>query len=127
MGTAFHPRRGNVMQGTVRAAICAVLLCAPAPADRASAQDEDAKLAARGKALLSEQCSKCHQVEASGASPLAIAPPFHELMKRYAPEDLEEALGEGLSSGHPAMPEFTFEPEEIAAIVTFLGTFRKGR
>jgi cytochrome c len=46
-------------------------------------------------------------------------------MQRYKPEQLEEALGEGLSSGHPAMPEFVFEPYEISAIVAYLGTLRQ--
>jgi mono/diheme cytochrome c family protein len=48
-------------------------------------------------------------------------------MQQYAPEDLEEALAEGLSSGHPAMPEFQFDPDEIAAIVAYLATLRATR
>jgi mono/diheme cytochrome c family protein len=77
---------------------------------------------AAGKALLAKHCARCHQIEAKGASRLPIAPPFRDLMQRYGPEALEEALGEGLSSGHPNMPEFVFEPDEIEAILSYFGT-----
>jgi cytochrome c len=53
-------------------------------------------------------------------SPLAIAPPFRELHKRYPVESLEEAFAEGISTGHPTMPEFRFEPDQIANLIAFL-------
>ena len=37
---------------------------------------------------------------------------------------LEEALAEGFTSGHPAMPEFTFSAERAAAIVAYLGSIQ---
>ena len=91
----------------------------------ASSQSSNAVSLAAGKALLSKHCSRCHQIEAKGLSPLPIAPPFRDLMQRYKPDDLEEALGEGLSSGHPTMPEFVFEPDEIAGIVAYFSTLRR--
>jgi hypothetical protein len=51
---------------------------------------------------------------------LAIAPPFRELHKRYPVEDLEEALAEGISTRHPAMPEFRLEPSQIDDFIAFL-------
>jgi len=33
---------------------------------------------------------------------------------------LEEALGEGLLSGHPDMPEFVFGPRDVGAIIRYL-------
>lgn len=90
----------------------------------AAAESGDAALAAQGKAIVEQQCSRCHQIGSSGASRLAEAPPFRELMKLYGPEALEEALGEGLSSGHPDMPEFTFEPDDVAAIVSYFSTLK---
>lgn len=89
------------------------------------AQTPDAATIAAGKSILSKQCSSCHQIEAAGASKLPAAPPFRELMQRYNPEDLEEALGEGLASGHPDMPEFVFEPDDIAAIVAYFATLKR--
>jgi hypothetical protein len=35
-------------------------------------------------------------------------------------ESLEEALGEGIISGHPDMPEFTFENSDVGAIIAYL-------
>jgi len=40
--------------------------------------------------------------------------------RNYPVSDLEEALAEGILSGHPAMPEFAFEPDEIDAIIAYL-------
>ena len=82
----------------------------------AAAQD----LVAAGRALAEEKCARCHAVGPEGESTLPIAPAFRTLSERYPVEDLEEALAEGIVSGHPAMPEFVFEPEEVAALVAYL-------
>ena len=74
----------------------------------------------RGRAILEENCSRCHAVGATGASPLAAAPAFRTLGKRYPIDDLEEALAEGILTGHPTMPEFSFEPADVAAIIAYL-------
>jgi mono/diheme cytochrome c family protein len=74
----------------------------------------------RGHALLKENCSRCHSIEAEGASPFVAAPPFRTLGERYPVTDLEEALAEGILTGHPAMPQFAFDPEDIAAITAYL-------
>ena len=75
---------------------------------------------ARGHALLKEKCSRCHSIEAEGVSPLAAAPPFRTLSERYPIADLEEALAEGILTGHPAMPQLSFGPADIAAITAYL-------
>jgi hypothetical protein len=54
------------------------------------------------------------------ASPLAIAPPFRDLHKRYPVESLEEALGEGIVTGHPSMPEFQLPPDQVGDFIAFL-------
>jgi len=53
---------------------------------------------------------------------MGLAPPFRDLSKRYAIENLAEALAEGIVTGHPAMPKFTFEPREIDALLTFIAS-----
>jgi mono/diheme cytochrome c family protein len=73
-----------------------------------------------GRAILAENCGRCHAAAAEGDSPLAEAPPFRTLGENYPVSDLEEALAEGILSGHPAMPEFAFEPDEIDAIIAYL-------
>jgi cytochrome c len=87
-------------------------------AARASAQDSaDLK---RGHSLLATHCSRCHAIARTGTSPHRSAPPFRTLGQKYPVGWLGEALGEGLSTGHPDMPEFVFEPQEIKAILSYL-------
>ena len=73
-----------------------------------------------GHSLLDVYCSACHAIGPAGDSPHPEAPPFRTLHERYDVGDLEEALVEGLVSGHPDMPEFEFEPEQATAIVAYL-------
>jgi len=51
---------------------------------------------------------------------MELAPPFRVLPHRYPVANLAEALAEGIVVGHPAMPEFTFEPDEINALLTYI-------
>jgi mono/diheme cytochrome c family protein len=78
--------------------------------------------AQRGSLLARTYCARCHSIDKIGASPLAIAPAFRELHKRYPVESLEEGLGEGLVTGHPSMPEFRFAPDQIGDFIAFLKT-----
>lgn len=78
----------------------------------------------RGRALLQQHCSRCHAITADDASAHHLAPPFKTLGQRYAIDSLEEALAEGLVSGHPDMPEFTFAPGDVGAIITYLNTIQ---
>ena len=80
--------------------------------------------AVTGYEILRKSCARCHAIGAEGDSPLAKAPPFREVAKRYDPMNLEEALAEGIVTGHDQMPEFVFEPDQIAAIVAYLSTLR---
>lgn len=74
----------------------------------------------RGKLLVEANCSGCHAVGRRGASPHPDAPAFRTLSQRYPLTDLEEALAEGISTGHPDMPEFIASPDQIAAIISYL-------
>jgi len=76
----------------------------------------------RGQAIAQKHCARCHAIDDTGDSPMGLAPPFRDLSKRYAIENLAEALAEGIVTGHPAMPRFTFEPREIDALLTFMGS-----
>jgi cytochrome c len=84
----------------------------------------EAAPASSGKSILAANCARCHAIERNDKSPHHEAPPFREVVLRYPPEQLAEALAEGIVSGHPDMPEFTFEPAEIAAIVAYLTTLK---
>jgi mono/diheme cytochrome c family protein len=92
----------------------------------ASAQD-DSELRRHGHALLDSHCSRCHAIERSGKSPHREAPPFRTIGQRYPVESLQEALAEGLSTGHPDMPEFVFDVQEINAILAYLKSIQVPR
>jgi cytochrome c len=74
----------------------------------------------RGADIAAKQCSRCHAIGRTGASPMSLAPPFRDLSKRYPIGNLAEAFAEGIVTGHPAMPRFTFEPREINALLAFI-------
>jgi mono/diheme cytochrome c family protein len=74
----------------------------------------------QGRAALDSRCSRCHAIGLDGTSPHATAPPFRDVVKRYPPENLEEALAEGIDTGHPDMPTFILSPKEIEAVVVYL-------
>ena len=77
-------------------------------------------LAAKGKALATTYCARCHAVDREDKSTLAIAPPFRTFAAKWPLESLEEALAEGIITGHPGMPVFEFEPDQIAALIEHL-------
>ena len=87
-------------------------------------QDKQA-LESRGEGLLTTNCSRCHAVGRTGDSTRPEAPPFRTLGQRYPIEVLAEALAEGLSSGHPDMPEFRFEVDDVNAILAYLNSIQE--
>jgi cytochrome c len=87
-----------------------------APAMAASPQEQ------RGKTFALNNCAKCHAIDKVSPSPLKIAPPFRTLHKRYPIDTLAEALAEGISTGHPTMPEFRLEPDQIGDLLAYLKT-----
>jgi cytochrome c len=80
-----------------------------------AAAAQDTAALRRGEALVNRDCSR-HATARTGQSPHPQAPALRTLSKRYRIESLEEAFGEGINSGHPDMPEFTFASIEVGAI-----------
>jgi mono/diheme cytochrome c family protein len=80
----------------------------------------DPKLEARGKAVLQEECARCHSIEAAGESPLSIAPPMREIYSRYPVRELHAELLEGKVTKHKEMPQVDFSPEDVDAILAYL-------
>ena len=89
-----------------------------------SAQDRAAP-EKRGEALLAKNCARCHAIGRTGASPHSQAPPFRTLSRKYPIEGLAEALAEGIFVGHPDMPEFVFEADEVGAILAYLKSIQE--
>jgi mono/diheme cytochrome c family protein len=81
----------------------------------------------RGRSIATAKCASCHAIGTAGKSPVALAPPFRTLPERYPVEHLAEALAEGIVVGHPMMPEFTFAPPEIDALLSYIESLSPGR
>jgi cytochrome c len=79
----------------------------------------------RGETLVTRNCARCHATTRTGESTHPEAPAFRTLGKRYPIESLEEALGEGIISGHPDMPEFVFESTDVGAIIAYLKSIQE--
>ena len=76
----------------------------------------------QGKRLAMTYCARCHAIDKVSPSPLTIAPPFRTLHERYPVDTLQEALAEGIVTGHPTMPEFSFDADQVGDIIAFLKT-----
>lgn len=84
----------------------------------------EAASAKRGLVLAKERCAACHAVTEHGASPDIKAPTFRRIAGQWPVEQLQESLAEGIVTGHPGMPEFTFTPREIDDFLAHLKRLR---
>lgn len=96
------------------------LLVAAALLPAASVKADDFRQIDYGRRLIEENCSSCHAVTSTDKSSHPDAPPFRTLSRRYPIEDLAEALAEGISTGHPDMPEFVATPAQVGAITAYI-------
>lgn len=86
----------------------------------AGAAEAQSPAAQRGLTFVRVNCDQCHAIYKVGASPLAIAPPFRTLHLKYPVENLAEAFAEGISTGHPTMPEFQLDPGQVGDVIAYL-------
>ena len=78
------------------------------------------QLRSRGKALLQENCGRCHAIGATGSSPLKTATPMRDIYAKFAPRELQAELREGMVSRHREMPQIDFSDEDVDAILAYL-------
>lgn len=78
-----------------------------------------------GNELAETHCARCHAIGETGDSPLAAAPPFRVIAKRYPAESLAESFAEGITVGHKDMPEFVFSADEVGALVEYFDALSK--
>ena len=76
----------------------------------------------RGKTFALNNCARCHSIDKVTQSALKIAPPFRTLHTRYPIETIAEALAEGIVTGHPSMPQFQLDPDQIHDLLAYLKT-----
>jgi len=107
------------MRGYAGALFLAALLAAP----WAAAQEDPA--VRRGRAFARVNCGPCHAVGRADESPLKLAPPFRDLHRRYPVETLQESLAEGIITGHPTMPQFRLETNEIFDVIAYLKSLER--
>lgn len=98
-------------------------LWALATAAPAAAREDDA--AAAGRKLAERHCARCHAIGTEDASPHPQAPPFRVIVTKWPLQNIEEALAEGIITGHPDMPAFEFEPPDIEALIEYLYTLQR--
>lgn len=80
---------------------------------------------ARGEAMARRLCADCHAVGRFDHSAHTEAPPFRNLSDLYPVEDLAESMVEGLMTGHPDMPEYTFTPEAASDFIAYLESIQE--
>ncbi|WP_201833950.1 c-type cytochrome [Microvirga zambiensis] len=78
----------------------------------------------RGLTFAQTNCSQCHAIGRVGESPIPEAPPFRTLHTRYPIEDLAEAFAEGITTGHPSMPQFQLDPAQINDLLAYLNSIQ---
>jgi len=76
----------------------------------------------RGRTFAITNCARCHSIDRITQSPLKIAPPFRTLHLRYPIESLAEAFAEGIETGHPTMPAFQLDPDQIHDLLSYMKT-----
>jgi cytochrome c len=103
-----------MLQSAARQVFVALMLTTSALAVSPSEQ--------RGQTFALNNCARCHSIDKVTESPLKIAPPFRTLHKRYPVETLAEAFAEGIQTGHPTMPEFRLDPDQIHDLLSYLKT-----
>jgi cytochrome c len=74
----------------------------------------------RGQTFVRANCSSCHAIDKVSPSPLKVAPPLRDLHKRYPVENLQEALVEGIRTGHASMPEFRLDTGQASDVIAYL-------
>lgn len=80
-----------------------------------------------GHRLAELHCARCHAIDAESESPHPMAPAFRRLSRDYPVNALEEAFAEGILVGHPEMPEFRFEPDQVDDLVAYIQSIQERR
>lgn len=92
---------------------------------------------AYGQGIAQRSCGGCHAV-AEGPSPVADAPPFRTLHRRYPAGGLAQLLEEGMlppdqpleegsQQSHPRMPTAALGSDEVAALTAYLRSLEPKR
>lgn len=117
----------------IGAGLLAILAVGVAAAVQASPEPAPRPLSSQalgGQRIAQRNCGICHAVDAR-PSPLADAPPFATLYRRYPPGGLDQILTEGMLAPsrkpeegspdhHPRMPMVELDDDEVAQLKAYL-------
>ena len=81
--------------------------------------------AVQGRALLEDNCARCHAIDKTGDSPRATAPPFRRLSNSFNLDQFQGQLMTGLVTSHPDMPAFKFNEDDSRAVVAYLRSIQE--
>ncbi len=101
--------------------LIALLLALSAIVTLAHAQDP----ARQGRALLKEFCADCHAIGRRDKSPVRGALPLRTLGRSFDLDEFPRLLRRGISSSHPAMPEFKFSDDDARAVTAYLRSIQR--
>lgn len=118
---------------TIGAGLLAILALGLAAAVQATPEPATPRSSSQvfgGQGIAQRNCGVCHAVDAR-PSPLADAPPFATLYRRYPPGGLDQILTEGMLAPsrkpeegspdhHPRMPMVELDDDEIAQLKAYL-------
>ncbi|MBX2831246.1 MAG: cytochrome c [Rhodospirillales bacterium] len=98
--------------------------------DYMSRKGEEHGDVSRGQSIAEQTCLKCHTKFAGDPLPdptVTSAPALASFGQRWPLENLEEALAEGITVSHDnmTMPEFSFTPESIADLLSYMETLTR--
>jgi mono/diheme cytochrome c family protein len=84
----------------------------------------------RGQSIAEQTCLRCHTKFEGDPLPdpnVTNAPALASFGQRWPLENLEEALAEGITVLHESvtMPEFSFTPETIADLLSYMETLTR--
>ncbi|MHB9879880.1 c-type cytochrome [Pacificimonas sp. ICDLI1SI03] len=81
---------------------------------------------ARGKVFAEANCTSCHALT-DDKPQRADVPSLARAADRFPAAMLAESLEAGIQVGHPKMPVFVFERENVADLVAYMETLRSER
>jgi mono/diheme cytochrome c family protein len=110
--------RFSLLSFTMILAAASLAACQTPPQGEEPAAFPDAVLP--GERIAEFYCSSCHAIGRRDSSAHPEAPAFRSLSQLYPVRALEEALAEGIAVGHPDMPPFQLEPDDIDALLSYL-------
>lgn len=88
--------------------------------DRDSAEPQMTISERTGREIAEAECAACHAIGRDGQSTHPEAKEFRFFSEHYPVSELAEALAQGIYVGHPDMPVFRFEPDDIDKLIDYI-------